>query len=83
MTSIDNDGTRRGYDMVLITAVTAIAPVPVIVCGGARSPQSCYEAVVTGGADAVVAASIFHYADYTIADVKNYLADRGCNMRIV
>lgn len=83
LTSIDRDGTRRGYDLELIKAVTAFAPVPVIAYGGAGNPASVEQAIIDGRVDAVAAASIFHYNESPIGVVKQHLARRGINVRSV
>lgn len=83
LSSIDRDGTRRGYDMELLKKVTAFAPIPVIAHGGAGSPESLKEAVLSGQADALSVSSIFHYQEYTIGQVKDYLAGEKINVRRV
>ncbi len=83
LTSIDQDGTRRGYDMPLIQAITAFAPIPVIVHGGAKDPASMVEIIAKGHADAVSASSIFHYQEYGIPAVKQFLSEQGINVRLV
>lgn len=79
--SMDADGAKRGYDLDLLRAVSAAVHVPVIASGGVGSPHDMYEGVVTGNADAVLAASIFHFGEYSIADVKQYLSDHGVPVR--
>jgi cyclase len=81
MNSMDADGQKRGYDLDLLRAVGAAVPVPVIASGGVGSPEDMYRGVVDGQADAVLAASIFHFGEYTVGDVKRYLAERGVPMR--
>jgi cyclase len=81
MNSMDADGQKRGYDLELLRAVGAAVPVPVIASGGVGSPDDMYLGVVEGQADAVLAASIFHFGEYTVADVKHYLAERGVPVR--
>lgn len=81
LTSWDRDGTRAGYDLQLLTAICHAVPVPVIASGGAASPQHLC-AALAAGADAVLAASIFHEGDYTIADIKRELAACGLPVRI-
>lgn len=81
LTSMDADGQKTGYDLGLTAAVSSAVPVPVIASGGAGSPEHLYEGIVTGLADAVLAASIFHYGVWRIRDVKDYLAARGLPMR--
>ncbi|MEN9934078.1 MAG: hypothetical protein RLZZ387_657 [Chloroflexota bacterium] len=80
--SMDADGQKTGYDLELLRAVSAAVPVPVIASGGVGSPQDMYDGVVEGCADAVLAASIFHFGEYSVADVKHYLADRGVPVRL-
>jgi cyclase len=79
--SIDADGTRAGYDLELLKAISEAVPVPVVASGGAGSPEDLYQAIVTGKADAVLAASIFHYGTYPIKKIKEYLAQRGIPVR--
>ncbi|MBI1825063.1 MAG: imidazole glycerol phosphate synthase subunit HisF [Planctomycetes bacterium] len=80
LTSFDRDGTRSGYDLELLAAVTHRVSVPVIASGGASSPEHMFEAL-RAGADAVLAAGIFHDAKFTVADVKNFLARNGIEVR--
>lgn len=79
--SIDADGTRAGYDLELLRAVSEAVTVPVVASGGAGKLDDLYQAVVNGKADAVLAASIFHYGTYTIAEAKDYLAKKGIPVR--
>jgi cyclase len=81
LTSMDRDGTKDGYDLELTRAVADAVTVPVIASGGAGSLEHFGEAVIEGGADAALAASLFHFGIYTIAEVKRYLADRGVAVR--
>ncbi|HLH22892.1 MAG TPA: imidazole glycerol phosphate synthase subunit HisF [Chloroflexota bacterium] len=81
LTSMDADGTQDGYDLALTSAISAAVPVPVIASGGAGRPEHLLAAVTTGRADAVLAASIFHYSTYRIADVKRFLAEQGVPVR--
>ena len=81
VTSMDEDGRGHGYDVALLRAIAAAAPVPLIASGGAGGPGHMYNAIVVGGADAVLAASIFHFGQYRIGEVKDYLAERGLPMR--
>jgi imidazole glycerol-phosphate synthase subunit HisF len=81
LTSMDADGTQDGYDLALTAAVSGAVGIPVIASGGAGGPAHLYDAVTAGQADAVLAASIFHYGTYRIADVKQYLAARGVPVR--
>ncbi|MCH7803694.1 MAG: imidazole glycerol phosphate synthase subunit HisF [Acidobacteria bacterium] len=80
LTSMDSDGTQEGYDLKLLGAVTASIRIPVIASGGAGSPEHLLEALRVG-ADAVLAASIFHYDRYSIAQVKDYLAENSIPVR--
>jgi len=77
LTSMDTDGTKAGYDIELTKAVTDAVNVPVIASGGAGKLEHLYEAIVDGGADAVLMASITHFGNYTIKQMKEYLANRG------
>jgi cyclase len=79
--SMDADGTHAGYDLELLRAISDRVGVPVIASGGAGTPAHLYTGLVEGHADAVLAASIFHFGTYTIADVKQYLAERGVPIR--
>jgi cyclase len=81
VTSIDRDGTGAGYELELIRAVSGAVSVPVIASGGAGSPEHFAEALQDGHADAVLAASRFHFEELSIADVKRFLADRGIEVR--
>ncbi len=82
LTSMDRDGTKDGYDIELTRAVVDAVGIPVIASGGAGDLSHLYEGVSQGGADAVLAASIFHYCEYTIGEAKEYLAERGLPVRI-
>lgn len=81
LTSMDRDGTRDGYDLALTRAIADAVRIPVIASGGAGTLEHFYEAFTSGGASAVLAASLFHFGHYTIADVKNYLRERGVVVR--
>ena len=81
LTSWDQDGQRRGYDLGLTRAISERVTVPVIASGGAGTLDHLYEALVDGRADAVLAASIFHYRTHSIREVKEYLAARGIPVR--
>ncbi len=81
LTSMDCDGTKDGYDIELTRTVSDSVRIPVIASGGAGRPEHFYEALTAGGASAVLAASLFHFGEYTIADVKNYLRERGVLVR--
>jgi cyclase len=82
LTSMDADGHQTGYDNELNRVISEAVSVPVIASGGAGSPEDLYKALVEGKADAVLAASIFHYGTYSIRDIKNYLAERGIPIRM-
>jgi cyclase len=82
LTSMDADGHRAGYDIELTRAVSEAVNVPVIASGGAGNLGDLYQALASGGADAVLAASIFHYRNYSIKETKKYLAERGIPIRI-
>ena len=82
LTSMDADGTKNGYDIPLTKAVIEAVNVPVIASGGAGKLEDFYEVLAEGGADAVLAASVFHYKTFTIQEVKEYLRDRGIEVRI-
>jgi cyclase len=79
--SIDADGTRAGYDIDLLRSISERVTVPVVASGGAGTPEDLYQAVVAGKADAVLAASIFHYGTYSIGETKKYLALKGIPVR--
>jgi imidazole glycerol-phosphate synthase subunit HisF len=81
LTSMDRDGTRDGYDIELTRAVADAVSIPVIASGGAGQIEHFAEALVDGHADAVLAASLFHFGELTIAEVKDYLSARGVVMR--
>ena len=81
LTSMDRDGTKQGYDLELTAAVCSAVSIPVIASGGAGTLEHLYEGFVQGRADAVLAASIFHYRTYTIPQAKGYLRERGIAVR--
>ncbi len=81
LTSMDCDGTRDGYDIALTRAVSDAVRIPVIASGGAGKVEHFYDALVEGGASAVLAASLFHFGELTISDVKTYLRSRGVEVR--
>jgi len=81
LTSMDADGTRAGYDLALVKAITEAVRIPVIASGGVGNLQHLADGILLGGADAVLAASIFHFGQHTIPEAKQYLADRGITMR--
>jgi imidazole glycerol-phosphate synthase subunit HisF len=82
LTSMDRDGTKDGYDLALTRAIADAVTVPVIASGGAGSLEHLVEGVTDGGADAVLAASIFHFGIHTIAEAKAYMRERGVEVRI-
>lgn len=82
LTSMDADGHQTGYDNELNRAISEAVSVPVIASGGAGVPEDLYKALVEGKADAVLAASIFHYGTYSINQIKQYLAERGIPIRM-
>ena len=81
LTSMDRDGTRDGFDLPLTRAVADAVPVPVIASGGVGTLDHLADGVLTGGADAVLAASIFHFGEYTVGDAKRRMAERGIEVR--
>ena len=81
LTSMDCDGTKAGYDMELTRAVADAVSIPVIASGGAGTLEHFYEALSEGGADAALAASLFHYKELEISQVKDYLAEKGISVR--
>jgi cyclase len=81
LTSMDADGTKAGYDLPMTRAVAAAVRIPVVASGGAGKPEHLYD-VFAAGADAALAASIFHYDEYSIPVTKRYLAGRGVNVRL-
>ena len=81
LTSMDCDGTKAGYDIELTRQITENVSIPVIASGGAGTKEHFYEALTDGKADAALAASLFHYKELEIMDLKNYLADKGVPVR--
>lgn len=81
LTSMDADGQQSGYDNELTRTISEAVSVPVIASGGAGTPQDLYNALVLGKADAVLAASILHYNNYSISDIKEYLSNKGIPVR--
>ena len=82
LTSMDRDGTKNGFDIALTRAISDAVPVPVIASGGVGSLQHLVDGVIQGGADAVLAASIFHFGEYSIAEAKQYMHSAGIEMRL-
>ena len=81
LTSMDADGTKDGYDLPITRAVAEAVKIPIVASGGAGCPEHLYRAVTEGKADAALAASIFHYGEYSIPETKAYLAERGVVVR--
>jgi imidazole glycerol-phosphate synthase subunit HisF len=81
LTSMDRDGTQYGYDLTLNALVSSNIPIPVIASGGVGTLEHFYEGLTVGGADAVLAASIFHFGQFRVGDVKSYLQSRGVTVR--
>ena len=79
---MDGDGTKNGYDLKLTRAISDAVGVPVIASGGAGTMEHFVEAVTEGGADAALAASLFHYKIMTIREVKEYMRERGVEVRL-
>jgi imidazole glycerol-phosphate synthase subunit HisF len=82
LTSMDRDGTKNGYDIELTRAISGAVTVPVIASGGVGTLEHMYEGFVEGNADAALAASIFHYREYSIREAKDYLKARGVEVRL-
>jgi cyclase len=82
LTSMDRDGTKIGYDIPLTKAISEAVNIPVIASGGVGTLDHLYDGLVDAKADAVLAASIFHYREYTIIEAKQYLRDRGVSVRL-
>lgn len=82
LTSMDCDGTKNGYDIELTRAVSDAVTIPVIASGGAGKPEHFYQAFEDGHASAALAASLFHFRELSVTQVKNYLRDRGVNVRL-
>jgi cyclase len=82
LTSMDADGTKDGYDIEITRAVSEAVEIPVVASGGCGGPAHMYDALTDGGASAALAASIFHYGEYTVGAVKEYLGARGVPVRL-
>lgn len=82
LTSMDRDGTKAGYNIPLTKAISEAVSIPVIASGGAGKPEHFYEALTKGGADAALAASLFHYNELRVGDLKRYLDERGVDVRL-
>ncbi|MCA0900324.1 MULTISPECIES: imidazole glycerol phosphate synthase subunit HisF [Microbulbifer] len=82
LTSMDRDGTKNGFDLALTRAISDAVSVPVIASGGVGNLQHLADGVLKGGADAVLAASIFHFGEYTVGEAKAFMQDAGIEMRL-
>ena len=82
LTSMDRDGSKIGFDLALTRAVSNALEIPVIASGGVGNLQHLVDGVKQGGADAVLAASIFHYGEYTVQQAKQYMAEQGIEVRL-
>jgi cyclase len=82
LTSMDRDGTKIGFDNELTRAIAAAVPIPVIASGGVGNLQHLVDGVKQGGADAVLAASIFHFGEYSVGEAKRFMADQGVEVRL-
>ena len=82
LTSMDKDGTKSGFDLEILSIANKILTIPVIASGGVGSIKHFYDGVKTGKADALLAASVFHFNEFSIMDVKNYLKDKNIDVRI-
>ncbi len=82
LTSMDRDGTRDGFELGVTRAITDAVEIPVIASGGVGNLQHLVEGITLGGADAVLAASIFHFGEYTVPEAKAYMAERGIEVRL-
>jgi len=82
LTSMDRDGTKEGFDNKLTKAVSSSVPIPVIASGGVGTLQHLVDGIKEGGAEAVLAASIFHYSEYTVQEAKKAMLESGLEIRI-
>ena len=82
LTSMDCDGTKEGYDLELTRTIAEQVSIPVIASGGAGTREHFYDALTEGKADAVLAASLFHYKELEICDLKQYLKEKGVSVRV-
>ena len=82
LTSMDRDGTKNGFDLGVTRAITEAVEIPVIASGGVGNLDHLVDGILRGGADAVLAASIFHFAEYTVPEAKAYMAARGIEVRL-
>lgn len=83
LSSIDQEGTRQGYDLELVEQIASFAPIPVIAHGGAGNPASILSVIEKGKADAVAISSLFHYDNYTVSEIKHYLDEHDVEVRIL
>jgi len=81
LTSMDRDGTKNGFDLELVRLVSDTVSIPVIASGGVGNLQDLADGILQGHADAVLAASIFHYGEYTVQEAKHFLAQQGITVR--
>jgi imidazole glycerol-phosphate synthase subunit HisF len=81
--SIDADGTKEGYELTLTRMIAEAVTIPVIASGGGGKPEHLYDVLTEGKADAALVASMLHYGEYTVGEIKEYLAGRGLKIRIV
>jgi len=82
LTSMDGDGTKKGFDLGLTRAVSEAVTIPVIASGGVGNLQHLVDGVIEGKADAVLAASIFHFGEYTVPEAKAFMAEQGVEVRV-
>lgn len=82
LTSMDKDGTKSGYDLEITREIADLVSIPIIASGGAGEKEHFYDALTKGGADAVLAASLFHYKELEIAELKEYLKEKGISIRL-
>ena len=83
MNSIDADGTKEGYEIELTRMIAEAVSIPVIASGGAGKPEHLAEVLTEGGADAALVASMVHYGEYSVGELKQYLHDQGIKVRLV
>jgi cyclase len=82
LTSMDRDGTKNGFELGVTRAITDAVEIPVIASGGVGNLQHLVDGILLGGADAVLAASIFHFGEYTVPEAKAYMARHGIEVRL-
>ena len=82
LTSMDRDGTRDGFELTITRQISDAVDIPLIASGGVGTLEHLAAGILEGGADAVLAASIFHFGEYTIPEAKSYLADQGVEVRL-